>query len=400
MDLSAKKSRPGGGTLIWVVVSGVAIIVGGFLMSLLTPSVFPVQASAEAEQIDNLFRLFLFLGGVVFFLVQGLLVYSVIRFRVRKGDTSDGASFNGNTTLEIIWTAIPAVVVVFITIYSYSVWVSIREPKSDELAITAVGQRFVWAFTYEDPLDRLVDAPTQTFNDAVLHTYVGRPIRLAMSTRDVNHAFWVPTMRIKQDLLAGRTTEITFTPSKAGYYRIVCAELCGGGHGGMYSYIQVYETEQEWMERFIDVRVDRILNPPSDPVEIGFNLLESGAYPCAGCHILDSLGWGGVTGPVLNGIADTAVRRAGSAGVAGPADYIASSIRHPNDYLVPGYRNGLMPQFGPTEDEPETVDGAYYQYMSDDDLFAIVSYLCTQSSTGESTCGDEATVTEAVAAQR
>ncbi|NOG50233.1 MAG: hypothetical protein HND48_12995 [Chloroflexi bacterium] len=126
----------------------------------------------------------------------------------------------------------------------------------------------------------------------MLHTYVGRPVVLTMRTSDVNHAFWVPTMRIKQDLLAGRTTDVRFTPILAGRYRVACAELCGGGHGSMFSYVQVYANEQEWMDRFIDVRVERILNPPTDPVEVGRSLLTEGKYPCAGCHKLDDAGLG------------------------------------------------------------------------------------------------------------
>ncbi|MCU0465832.1 MAG: cytochrome c oxidase subunit II, partial [Anaerolineae bacterium] len=258
MDLSAKNRGGGSGfNPVLIILGGAIVLVGGYLISLLAPSLFPVAASAEAGPIDQLFRVMLFLGGVVFVLVEGLLILSIVRFRARKGETGDGANFNGNVMLEVIWTAIPAVVVVFITLYSYQVWVDIQAPKNDEMVVEAEGVRFAWTFTYTDPLGRLADFDTQDFSDSVLHTYVGRPVRLQMQTRDVNHAFWVPTMRIKQDLLAGRTTEVAFTPTQAGRYRIVCTELCGGGHGAMYSYIQVYATEQEWLERFIDIRVDR-----------------------------------------------------------------------------------------------------------------------------------------------
>jgi cytochrome c oxidase subunit 2 len=406
MNLSMRRGL-GGSTLIWIVVLGVAIIAGGFLISTFTSALLPEQASGEAEQVDALFTFLMFLGGIVFLLVQGLLVFTIIRFRRRPGDDADGATFDGNPTLEVIWTAIPAFVVIVLAVYSYQVWVSIREPKPDEISIQALGQRFAWNFTYEDPLGRIPEDLPQTFNDSVLHTYVGRPVVLHLQTADVNHAFWVPTMRIKQDLLAGRTTDIRFTPTKAGRYRVVCAELCGSGHGAMYSFIQVYATEQEWMERFIDLRVDRVLNPPTDPVALGFNILSSGgssrvdsAYPCAGCHVNDNLGWAGVTGPTLNGIGDTAVRRAVSSGLGTPEAYIANSIRHPNQYVAPGYQAGVMPQFGPDEEAPAQIEGPYYVHMPDEDLIEIVSYLCTQSATGESTCGDIESITAAVEAQR
>jgi cytochrome c oxidase subunit II len=405
MNLSMGRSGLAGSLLIWVIIGGIGAIAGGYIISTLTPVLMPAQASGEAEQIDSLFRFLLFLGGGVFLLVQGLLVITIIRFRRRPGDEADGAHFDGNPTLEIVWTAIPAVVVVLLAVYSYSVWVAIREPKADELSIPTVGQRFAWSFTYEDPLDRIPEDQPQTFSDGVLHTYVGRTVVLHMQTRDVNHAFWVPTMRIKQDLLAGRTTDIRFTPTKAGRYRVVCTELCGSGHGAMYSYIQVYATEEEWMERFIDIRVDRILNPPQDPVSRGQNLLSSGSgstgspYPCAGCHVLDALGWPGLTGPSLNGIGDTAQRRATDTGLGTAAAYLANSLRHPNDYIVPGYQPNVMPQFGPEEVPPPVIDGGGYVWMPDADLEAIVAYLCTQSATGGSVCSEES-IQAAVESQR
>lgn len=408
MDLSAKGGGSGFNPVL-IILGGAVVLVGGYLISLLAPNIMPVAASAEAGPIDQLFRVMLFLGGVVFVLVEGLLILSIVRFRARKGDTGDGANFNGNVTLEVIWTAIPAIVVLFITFYSYNVWVEIRTPKNDEMVIDTVGQRFIWSFTYTDPLNRLAEQPIekQSFKDGILHTYVGRPVRLRMTTPDVNHAFWVPTMRIKQDLLAGRTTEISFTPTLAGEYRIVCTELCGSGHGAMYSYIRVYETEQEWLATFIDPKVDFILNPPDDPVLRGQDALSSGTYACSGCHVLDAVGWAGLTGPSLNGVGDTATRRAQSRGLPSAADYIAQSIRHPNAYIVPGFNSGIMPQFGPTVDQPATVDGAAYYSMPDADLVNIVAYLCMQTASGTSACGvsedglsvDKAVVEAAVAAQ-
>lgn len=407
MNFNLGRAKLGGSTLVWIVVGGLAIIFGGYLISTLTPSLLPEQASGEAEQVDSLFRFLMFLGGIVFLLVQGLLVVTILRFRRKPGETGDGATFNGNVTLEIIWTAIPAVVVIFLSVYSYNVYVAIQSPKDNELAIQTTGARFAWSFTYEDPLDRIPEDLNQTFTDGTLHTYVGRPVVLHMRTEDVNHAFWVPTMRIKQDLLAGRTTDVRFTPTKAGRYRVVCAELCGSGHGAMFTYIHVYATEQEWMERFIDVRVERILNPSTDPVELGFAILSAGAsqmtgtaYACAGCHTLPALGWAGTTGPTLNNIGDTAIRRASASGTITAEAYLANSIRHPNNYIVPGYQSGVMPQFHPDQQAPAVLEGPSGTWMPDEDLVNIVSYLCTQSATGASTCGDIDAITAAVAAQQ
>lgn len=377
------------------LIAGFAIVAGGLLIGTLTDRLFPVQASAEAEQIDSLFTVLLVIGGAIFLLVQGMLVFSILRFRARPGDMSDGVPMHGNVTLEIVWTAIPAVIVAFLVIYSYSVWTSIRTVRPDEeLAVEAIGQRFAWTFSYTDPLNRIPADRPQTFNDSILYTYVGRPVAVRMNTQDVNHAFWVPAMRVKQDLIAGYTTEVRFTPTLAGTYPIVCAELCGGGHGQMRSFVTVYETEDEWLASFIDVRVDRILNPPDDPVLQGAAILAEAKYPCAGCHVLEdevegfSINWVGQTGPALEGIGDTAVRRAPSAGFSSAEEYLANSLRHPNHYIVPGFGAGLMPQFGPTEEQPAVVDGASYRAMPNEDLVSIVSYLCTQTAAEITNCTD------------
>lgn len=390
MDLTNRNSASSPG-LIPIVIAGIGIIVGGFLIGSLTPRLFPPQASAEAQQVDTLFQVLLIIGGAIFLLVQGLLLYSVLRFRARPGDMSDGPAIHGNVTLEFIWTAIPAVIVLFLVIYSYQVWVSIRTVRPDiELAVNAQGQQFAWTFTYTDPLNRLENASAQNFSDGILHTYVGRPVVVQMTTQDVNHAFWVPSMRVKQDLIAGKTTEVRFTPTIAGDYPVVCAELCGGGHAQMFTTIRVHESEEAWMQNFVDLRVDRILNPPDDPVLQGLAAIDP--LPCKGCHVLvddaNGLNWNGNQGPALTGIGDTAVRRAASAGLSTAEEYLANSIRHPNNYIVPGFQAGVMPQFGPTEETPAVVDGAYYRYMSDQDLRAVVAFLCMQTGSGTSACTD------------
>jgi hypothetical protein len=118
-------------------------------------------------------------------------------------------------------------------------------------------------------------------NSRVLHTYVGQPVKMVMQTQDVIHSFYVPAMRIKQDLLPGRTTEVRFTPTLAGTYPVLCAELCGSGHGDMRAEIVVHPDEATYCAWF-DEETDILLNPPEDPADRGAQILASGAYPCAG----------------------------------------------------------------------------------------------------------------------
>jgi hypothetical protein len=104
----------------------------------------------------------------------------------------------------------------------------------------------------------------------------------------------------------------------------------------------------------------------------------------------------------MNGIGSRAAARATASGLGSAEEYLAHSIRHPNDYIVPGFQAGLMPQFGPTEEAPAVINGASYYYLADEDLVGIVAYLCTQTESGdpaESACGDIDAIRAAVAAQ-
>lgn len=377
-------------TIVSVLVVGALLIGGGFLISQLTPALFPAQASAESRQVDELFKLMLFIGGAIFLLVQFALVYSVWRFRARPGDTTDGPAMHGNTTLETIWTIFPSVIVLVLTILAYQVWVTNRAEKTDEQVVHVTGARFAWSFSYQVPVtplpadvvvadlsqslqDDIADDGIITINSRFLYTYVGRPVKLEMESRDVIHAFWVPAMRLKQDVIPGRVTEIRFTPILANPdgYPVVCAELCGGGHGQMRisGGVVVYETEAEF-NNWLNEQVNTALHPPVDPVLRGELILRDGPYNCKGCHTLAAFGWIGTTGPNLNTVGDrAATTRAVATGLT-PYEYLQHSIAAPTDYLVPGF--GPLMIVRPTPTEGEIAD--------------IAAFLCTQTATGESAC--------------
>lgn len=371
-------------TIFTLAVVAVVLIAGGFILAGATPSLFPPQASAEAQQVDDLFRVMFVIGGAIFLLVQGLLVYSVWRFRAKPGEDGDGLHLHGNTTLEIIWTAIPAVIVAGLTIASLNVFNSIQAVKDDELLIGSVGARFNWAFNYNAPLsimseavnievlpqavkDDLADDNMVVVSAPELHTYVGRPVVLEMEPRDVIHSFWVPAFRVKQDLIPGRVTTVRFTPTVAGTYPIKCAELCGANHGAMISQVVVHEDEAAYNE-WLEPELAAVIYPPTDPVERGRAILASNVYPCYTCHVLTDLAefnWNGNVGPALNGIADrAATSRAAATGLL-PVDYLLQAIHDPTAYLAPGY-GALMPNLG----------------INDCDTRAIVAYLGTQTQTG------------------
>jgi len=374
-----------GTTIAIIVVVGVLLIVGGLLIGTVTPSIFPAQASAESKQVDNLFHILLVVGGAVFLLVQGMLVFSVWRFRAKPGETADGINMHGNTTLEIVWTAIPAVTVFVLTILSWQVFNSIILPKDGEMTIKANGARFNWNFEYKMPLsimgkqyditklpqpvqDDLKDDNLITLTSPTLYVMNGQPVVMQMEPRDVLHAFWVPAFRVKQDLIPGRITTVRFTPDQTGEFILECAELCGANHGAMRAQVIVAANETEFDEALRPI-MKEIVEPSPDPVLRGRKILESDIYPCYTCHNLADLAsanWVGNVGPALNGVADRAATTRSSATGQTPQEYLYTAIHNPTAYLVPGY-GPLMPQLN----VPEC------------DVWAIVAYLSTQSQSGQ-----------------
>ena len=334
------------------------------------------------------------IGGVVFFLIQGMLLISVIFFRARGDDRGDGPTYHGNPLAgdrldrsSRLWSW-------FISrCISFNVWNQNSEPKAavnmingEETVIRVTGARYAWTHNYETSRLNPEGEPIVINSGDKLHTYIGQNVDLELRTQDVIHSYWVPAMRVKQDLLpgdpatGGRPTEIRFTPVRVdgveypAEYPIVCAELCGDGHGRMRGTVIVYEDEATIPgPEFYEPAIHAILNPPADPVLRGEIVIQE--YICNSCHTLDSLGWSSRTGPSMNGIADRAGER-----VAGQSaeEYIATSIWNAPAFVVPGY-NEQMASFGPDQTDANK--------MSAEQLYAIVAYLCTQGE--QSDCDNE-----------
>jgi cytochrome c oxidase subunit 2 len=214
----------------------------------------------------------LFLGILI------VLVYSLVRFRRRPGELADGPAIEGNLPLEIVWTAIPAVVILFVGIYSYDIYermggmASLDHGAMDHAAMTgdAVATDLerrprIWggigpAAVLNDTSQPSAAAPITVDLTAMqfafifqypdagitsgeLHVPLGQPVDLRMEARDVIHAFWVPQFRLKQDVIPGQPTVLSFTATRPGTYPLICAELCGPYHGGMRSNVVVHDPD-------------------------------------------------------------------------------------------------------------------------------------------------------------
>lgn len=273
------------------VPSNIVTLIAGIILTLVSlwygqhHGLMPVAASETAQQVDDLFNLMMTIATGLFLLIEGVLIYCLIRFRRKEGDTTDGPPIEGNVPLEIVWTAIPTVIVFILAIYSFEVYNAMGgldpmasmdhggpqmahehqdhgqlvalnpdseyislglglSPKADPnvkpLVIEVLGLQYAWIFTY----------PESGVISGEMHVPIDRPVQLKMTANDVIHAFWMPQLRLKQDVIPGREVQLVFTSNRIGSYPIVCAELCGSYHGGMRTTMTVDSPKdfEQWLQ--------------------------------------------------------------------------------------------------------------------------------------------------------
>jgi cytochrome c oxidase subunit 2 len=223
------------------VVIGVALTLVAVLFQWL-----PDSASEEFDRIQAIYWFVTIISIVIFSLVTAVVVFSVWKWRVPEDDDADGPPIHGHTGLEILWTAVPAVLVTAIGIFSAIVLARNADAGERLLEVQAIGQQFTWKFAYSDFED--ADGKPVTTGELVLP--VGQEARFTMTSVDVVHSFWVPNFGQKMDAVPGIETEILVTPDRMGEFRVVCTELCGLGHATMRARARVVSQQdfETWIE--------------------------------------------------------------------------------------------------------------------------------------------------------
>lgn len=262
---------------LWTLVAGIVVTAFSVWIGQ-THTLLPVQASQQAPLVDGFFNIMFTIAIALFLIVEGTILFFLVKFRRRRGDDTDGVPVEGNVPLEIFWTAIPSVIVIGLGIYSVDVFnqmggfepgshahspahvahasgsaiaatlndtaapttapsigigASKNQSKPADLVVNVRGMQYAWIFDY----------PNNGVTTGELHVPIGADVQLNLSAQDVIHSFWVPQFRLKQDALPGIATELRFTATKTGTYPVVCAELCGGYHGSMRSQVIVHTPE-------------------------------------------------------------------------------------------------------------------------------------------------------------
>lgn len=253
----------------------------------------PEQASEQAPLVDRFFSVMVTIGTALFLVVQGALIIFIIKFRRRSGDETDGLPIEGSIPLEILWTAVPAIIVIGLGIYSvdvyaqmggfapaggmvahhhtrphhwftpdamaaaletdsspmaapvtpakYGIGAAAGQTNSANLTVNVTGLQYAWLFNY----------PDSGIVSGELHVPLGQSVQLNFTAQDVIHSFWIPQFRLKQDVIPGENTELHFVATKVGTYPVVCAELCGGYHGSMRTQIIVHDPDEftAWLQQ-------------------------------------------------------------------------------------------------------------------------------------------------------
>jgi cytochrome c oxidase subunit 2 len=205
----------------------------------------PEDVSTFGRDIDALFYLIYYITAATFILVTVLMVVFLIKYREQAGRRATYS--HGNTTLEIIWTIVPAAILIVISFMSVSTWANIKRhaPDSDfELQVAA--KQFNWEVVYPGA-DRKFDTQDDVKFDNDLHVPVNKVVRVYLSSKDVIHSFYLPNLRLRQDAVPGRTILVWFEVTKPGKYEIPCSQLCGFGHSGMKGWLYVH-TPEEYMK--------------------------------------------------------------------------------------------------------------------------------------------------------
>ncbi len=310
-----------------LIIASVFVFIVTFVVAFILKHIrmLPLQASLQARPVDHLFSLEFDVIAFLFSLIVVFMVYSVIFFRRKPGDTTDAPHITGNTRLEVVWTAAPLITVL---VFAYLGGTALAEtlkvdPQAMQINVTA--QQWSWRFEY----------PQYNITSDTLYMPVNKQVNFALSSVDVIHSFWVPEFRIKQDVLPGGPNFIRYlriTPTVIGEYMVRCSEMCGLRHAYMLATVKV--VSQQNFDAWVATQLS---STAKDPASRGKLLAQQ--YGCLSCHTID--GSSGV-GPTWKGLSGSQVTLDNGTKVTADDAYLKESVVDPDAKIVNGFSN-IMP---------------------------------------------------------
>ena len=306
-------------------------------------SFMPTEGTKIATQVDNLYGFLLVASLISCVILIGGMIFFVWKYR-RKTDTDKTAYITHNTFLEFLWSFIPLVIFLGVFAWGWYIYHDMRTMPKDALEIHVFGKQWAWEFEYKSGV--------KTGNLVVVP--VNKDVKLIMTSKDVLHSFYVPSFRIKQDLIPGRYTALWFNADKLGEFHVFCAEYCGTQHSGMLATLKVVPQAEydAWLEEESQVG--------SLPLaKRGEKLFAVKA--CASCHSVSDATT--KVGPALWKKFGTAEHFDDGTEVTIDENYIRESILNPNAKITKGFPKGVMPTF--------------QGQLSETELNALIEYVKT-----------------------
>lgn len=326
------------GEVIKMAAIGVVVAVLVTLVAVLIPWL-PTSASEQMDRITFVYWFGTIICIGIFALVLAVLVYSVWSFRASPYDESDGPHIHGHTGLEVVWTVVPAILVIALGTVS-AVVMAKNNNASDPLNVKVFAQQFAFRFEYPDH---------GGFKSNELYMPVDRDVKFDLQAADVIHSFWIPEMGQKQDLVPGDPMELVVTPTRTGDFSLICAELCGLGHATMRAAAHVLPQDEfdAWAEEQQGGGAGGAVSGEAVFAEAG----------CGGCHVFGPAGASGEVGPGLDDL-EAAAAEAGQP----VEDFVREAIVEPDKTVADGFQPGVMPP-------------SYGESLEAEELDALVEYL-------------------------
>ncbi len=326
---------------------------------------FPTEASKQASNVHTLYDVLLIASVPIFVLVETVVLFSVWKFRMRPGEElKDGPPIHGNTRLEVVWTALPALLLVSLCAFAYTKLRANEASKRGEMTVNVTERQFAFEFSYP------VGAGKQVVSSD-LYMPLNKPVVFRIRSLDVIHSFFVPDFSEKIDAVPGITTTLRVTPTRLGEYPVECTELCGAGHSLMRTaaYVVTPAKFRTWLQTQKPNGPPPIGVPPAGAAQPGVpgaasapatssssssssatsaaagKAVFTGAAGCASCHTLAAAGATGTVGPDLDVRLRTDCASAASKPIRGATlqQCIRTAITKPYAYIPPGYHAGVMP---------------------------------------------------------
>ncbi len=361
-----------------------------------TPQTTLEPKGPAAEKIDGLWDLTLWMAVVVFVLVEFGVLFVAWKFRKRKDDTGDELpeQLHGNTKLEIGWTALPAVILAFLAVFTVTTVLDLAEEPEDATRIRVVGQQWWWSYDYDidgdgvhaddDVIATGIENPEEYETDVEVANEMvipaGEPVYLEIESRDVIHSFWIPALNGKKDAVPGRTHYLSLEADEPGTYIGQCTEFCGLSHA--YMRMVVHALPRDEYDAWVEDQLEPATDAQSPEAAAGQEVF---SQRCASCHLVEGLNddeYNGAT--VVSGAAPNLTHVASRSTFAGSVfplwnDTDGSDVVEWDEIGGELNRNQLEAWLrNPPEEKPMAADdnrGMPNLGLSEADIDSLVAYL-------------------------